>query len=49
MTEKVEVNGAQRHPLYQRLVNTTDAQGKAGDIQWNAVVAAIEGALPANS
>jgi len=35
MTEKVDVNGAARHPLYQRLTTTTDAQGKAGDIQWN--------------
>ena len=35
MTEKVEVNGAGRHQLYSRLVTTTDAQGHAGDIQWN--------------
>jgi len=35
MTEKVEVNGGGRHPLYSRLVTTADAQGKAGDIQWN--------------
>jgi glutathione peroxidase len=35
MTEKVEVNGEARHPLYARLVTTTDAQGQAGDIQWN--------------
>ena len=35
MTEKVDVNGAGRHVLYTRLVTTPDAQGKAGDIQWN--------------
>ena len=35
MTEKVEVNGPGRHPLYERLTETTDAEGKAGDIQWN--------------
>ena len=35
MTEKVDVNGAARHPLYQRLVTSADAQGKPGDIQWN--------------
>src|SRR5471032_3059728 len=35
MTEKVDVNGAQRHPLYQELTATPDASGEAGDIQWN--------------
>jgi glutathione peroxidase len=35
MTEKVDVNGSGRHPLYARLVTTADAQGTAGDIQWN--------------
>jgi glutathione peroxidase len=35
MTEKVEVNGEQRHPLYQRLVDTPDAEGHTGDIRWN--------------
>ncbi len=35
MTEKVEVNGEGRHPLYQQLTATNDAEGKAGDIQWN--------------
>ena len=35
MTEKVEVNGDQRHPLYQALVETPDAEGYAGDIRWN--------------
>jgi glutathione peroxidase len=35
MTEKVEVNGESRHPLYQQLTASADAEGKAGDIQWN--------------
>jgi glutathione peroxidase len=35
MTEKVEVNGEGRHPLYQRLVGFTDAEGHSGDIRWN--------------
>jgi glutathione peroxidase len=35
LTEKVEVNGAGRHPLYQRLVGTPDERGRSGDIAWN--------------
>jgi glutathione peroxidase len=35
MTEKVEVNGPAAHPLYQRLRTATDAEGDAGDVQWN--------------
>ena len=35
MTEKVEVNGDGRHPLYQQLTEKADAEGNAGDIQWN--------------
>jgi glutathione peroxidase len=35
MTEKVEVNGPGRHPLYEQLTATSDAEGAAGDIQWN--------------
>ena len=35
MTEKVEVNGPGRHPLYEELTGTLDAEGQAGDIQWN--------------
>jgi glutathione peroxidase len=35
MTEKVDVNGADRHPLYQLLTETPDAGGEAGDVQWN--------------
>jgi glutathione peroxidase len=40
ITEKVEVNGEQRHPLYEHLITTADASGTAGDvgagdIRWN--------------
>ena len=35
LTEKVEVNGPGRHPLYAQLAQTADADGQAGDIQWN--------------
>jgi glutathione peroxidase len=35
MTEKVEVNGPGRHPLYAVLTQTPDEQGRAGDVQWN--------------
>jgi glutathione peroxidase len=35
MTGKVEVNGAGRDEIYTRLTQTADADGEAGDIQWN--------------
>jgi glutathione peroxidase len=35
MTEKVDVNGDGRHPLYKELTAKADAEGAAGDIQWN--------------
>jgi glutathione peroxidase len=33
--EKIEVNGSGRHPIYQELTAVPDAEGQAGDIQWN--------------
>jgi len=33
--EKIEVNGDDRHPLYAELTEVADAEGEAGDIQWN--------------
>ncbi|HEV7979530.1 glutathione peroxidase [Amycolatopsis sp.] len=33
--EKLEVNGEGRHPLYTELTRTADADGAAGDVQWN--------------
>jgi glutathione peroxidase len=35
MTEKVKVNGKDRHPLYKELVKTEDQTGKAGPVAWN--------------
>jgi glutathione peroxidase len=35
LTEKVEVNGEARHPLYAELVDVPDAEGYTGDIRWN--------------
>ncbi len=35
MFEKVDVNGSGRHPLYEQLTSFPDAEGEAGDIQWN--------------
>lgn len=35
LTEKAEVNGDARHPLYERLVGFADAEGHTGDIRWN--------------
>jgi glutathione peroxidase len=35
MTEKVEVNGEGRHPVYDELVQVADQDGGAGDIAWN--------------
>ena len=35
LTEKVDVNGPARHPLFQLLTETPDRKGEAGDIKWN--------------
>jgi glutathione peroxidase len=35
MTEKIEVNGDDRHPIYQELTKVADAEGHSGDIRWN--------------
>ncbi len=35
LTEKIEVNGDGRHPLYEDLTSVADAEGRDGDIQWN--------------
>ena len=32
---KVEVNGENRHPLYEILTELPDTDGNAGDVQWN--------------
>ena len=35
MSDKIEVNGAGRDPIYERLTEVADADGHAGDIRWN--------------
>jgi glutathione peroxidase len=35
MFDKIEVNGETRHPLYAELTAVADAEGQAGDVQWN--------------
>ena len=35
MTEKIEVNGPDRHPIYEELTKVADAEGADGDIRWN--------------
>ncbi|HUC58668.1 MAG TPA: glutathione peroxidase [Streptosporangiaceae bacterium] len=35
MFAKIDVNGEDRHPLYAELTEVADAEGNAGDIQWN--------------
>ncbi len=35
MTEKVDVNGPDAHPLYRQLTAVPDADGTAGDVAWN--------------
>jgi glutathione peroxidase len=35
LTEKIEVNGDGRHPLYATLTAAADADGHTGDIRWN--------------
>lgn len=35
MTEKLDANGARRHALYQSLCQIADADGAAGEVEWN--------------
>ena len=35
MFEKIEVNGEGQHPIYNELTAVPDADGAAGDVQWN--------------
>jgi glutathione peroxidase len=35
MFEKIDVNGDDQHPLYADLTQVEDADGAAGDVQWN--------------
>jgi glutathione peroxidase len=33
--EKIDVNGGNRHAIYEQLTAIPDSEGQAGDIQWN--------------
>jgi glutathione peroxidase len=33
--EKIDVNGDDRHPIYEVLTEVADAEGHSGDIRWN--------------
>ncbi len=35
MTEKVDVNGEERHEIYQQLVTAPNEKGRIGDVEWN--------------
>ncbi len=35
MTDKLEVNGEGRHPLFDVLTGTADPEGHSGDVRWN--------------
>lgn len=35
LTEKADVNGVHQSPLYQELTAVADADGQAGEVQWN--------------
>jgi glutathione peroxidase len=35
LSEKIDVNGDDRNPLYAELTKTADAEGVDGDIRWN--------------
>ncbi len=35
MFEKIDVNGANKSPIYEELEKTPDAEGYTGDIRWN--------------
>ena len=35
LSEKIDVNGENRHPIYEELTTVADAEGHDGDIRWN--------------
>ncbi|MDI6911395.1 glutathione peroxidase [Nocardioides sp.] len=43
MTEKIDVNGEDRHEIYQALVDTPNESGESGDITWNFEKFLIDG------
>ena len=49
MTEKIEVNGDDRHEIYAELVKTPNEKGEGGDVSWNfeKFLVAIDGTVVA--
>jgi len=43
LTEKIEVNGEDRHPIYAELTQAADESGTDGDVQWNFEKFLIDG------
>jgi glutathione peroxidase len=35
LMQKIDVNGPERHPVYDELTRVADGEGKDGDIRWN--------------
>ena len=33
--EKIDVNGADQHPIYAELTMVADSDGEAGEVKWN--------------
>ena len=44
MTEKIDVNGEERHEIYRALVETPNESGEAGDVTWNFEKFLVDGA-----
>ena len=44
LSEKIDVNGDDRHPLYAELAKVADAEGHDGDIRWNFEKFLVSGA-----
>jgi glutathione peroxidase len=49
MTEKIDVNGDDRHEIYAELVKTPSEKGEGGDVSWNfeKFLVAIDGTVVA--
>ena len=43
MTDKVKVNGEDRHPLFAELTQVPDADGQAGDVGWKFEKCILDG------
>jgi glutathione peroxidase len=43
LSSKIEVNGPERDPVYQAMVDVTDENGYSGDIRWNFEKVLLDG------